>query len=985
VDISEVPSEYRRRISPDGTIADFSGRGWTELPAWLANFTKLTYLYLSGNQLTHLPDWLGTLNNLTFLNLSDNQLTHLPDTLADLTNLTTLGLSSNKLTELPTGLGNLAKLTDLALDGNKLVEIPRQLGGLTNLTDLHLSRNQLTHLPDALIDLSNIIHLSLSGNQLTRLPDWLGTLTTLGYLSLNDNQLTHLPDTLADLTNLSTLGVNGNKLTDLPSWLADFLTDEFVLWADGNPLREPLPWLLRHSNRRLAAYLRSLRDAVPLYEAKLLLVGEGNVGKSSLVAALKGAPFVEGRETTHGIEISPVLFRHPSLDLDMTLRVWDFGGQEVYRVSHQFFFSPRALYLVVWHARQGQERDEVEGWLRRIRLRVGDDAAAMIVATHCRERLADLDLPYLEHLFPGMIAGAFEIDSSTGDGIEGLRMAISERAETLPQMGQRISPRWTASREAVLARAESEPQIPYQRFVAICAEHQLADDEVDALAKLMHDLGLIIYYDADAGLKDVVVLNPEWLTRAISYVLDDNATADAGGVLDHARLKEIWQDRAGYPAQYHPYFLRLMEKFDISYRLDGDETHSLVPQLVPHQRPALPWQRGSAPPPGIRSLSLTCRLSEAAPGLIPWLTVRHHRASTGRLWRRGVFLRHPIDAYRSEALLELIRDNALALEVRAPSPDLYFNVLRDSIEDLIARRWPGLGYRLDVPCPGTAPDGTPCQGQFPLDGLLKVREAGQTNEVPCMECGQLKKISVLLTGFTVPAGPLATEIEQIHGQLTEITAGVSGLRGQAAELAGIADTIRRVYRIVSTEVTNCPRLFTLRRKKAALADRARFHQDHYQLTLWCEHPGYEHPWAKATYDLDPPKEWFVNVAPYARLVFRTLQLVVPVAAAIDLAALPSATRGDAQARLDVMQAIVDDLPADGLELTGREFADQDGGPGKLTPPEGQALRAVRQLVFASDPLRSFGDMRRVQAPSGDLLWVCPVHYPEYDPGLPKLP
>jgi hypothetical protein len=86
--------------------------------------------------------------------------------------------------------------------------------------------------------------------------------------------------------------------------------------------------------------------------------------------------------------------------------------------------------------------------------------------------------------------------------------------------------------------------------------------------------------------------------------------------------------------------------------------------------------------------------------LVPWLAARHHKASTGKYWRRGVFLRHPIDAYRSEALLSLTRDDELALEVRAPSPDLYFNVLRDSIEDLITTRWPGLTYQLFVPCPG---------------------------------------------------------------------------------------------------------------------------------------------------------------------------------------------------------------------------------------------------------------------------------------------
>ena len=43
----------------------------------------------------------------------------------------------------------------------------------------------------------------------------------------------------------------------------------------------------------------------------MVLVGEGNVGKTSLVAALKGETFVEGRPTTHGIEISPLTVRHP--------------------------------------------------------------------------------------------------------------------------------------------------------------------------------------------------------------------------------------------------------------------------------------------------------------------------------------------------------------------------------------------------------------------------------------------------------------------------------------------------------------------------------------------------------------------------------------------------------------------------------------------------------------------------------------------------
>jgi internalin A len=65
----------------------------------------------------------------------------------------------------------------------------------------------------------------------------------------------------------------------------------------------------------------------------------------------------------------------------MTVRAWDFVGQEVCRmITHQFFITPRALYMVVWNARKGQEQDLIEGWLRRVRLRVSRDARVLLVA-----------------------------------------------------------------------------------------------------------------------------------------------------------------------------------------------------------------------------------------------------------------------------------------------------------------------------------------------------------------------------------------------------------------------------------------------------------------------------------------------------------------------------------------------------------------------------------------------------------------------------
>ena len=129
-------------------------------------------------------------------------------------------------------------------------------------------------------------------------------------------------------------------------------------------------------------------------------------------------------------------------------------------------------------------------------------------------------------------------------------------------------------------------------------------------------------------------------------------------------------------------------------------------------------------------------------------------------------------------------------------------------------------------------------------------------------------------------------------------------------------------------------------------------------------------------------EQATRIAPYAALVFRTLQLIVPAAGAVTIASMPQAQQPVAQAYLQAMGTVLETLPS------AAEQPGPDSGltatSGQLTAAEGEALRALRAIIFEHDPLRAFGGLRRVQAPSGDLLWVCENHYPDYDPGLPVI-
>ena len=85
----------------------------------------------------------------------------------------------------------------------------------------------------------------------------------------------------------------------------------------------------------------------------------------------------------------------------------------------------------------------------------------------------------------------------------------------------------------------------------------------------------------------------------IGFVLEDRTTQEMDGILPDSRLREVWWDHPfegepKYDPALSPFFLRLMEKYDVSYRLP-DGTASLVAQHVPQVRPALPWLSEQTP------------------------------------------------------------------------------------------------------------------------------------------------------------------------------------------------------------------------------------------------------------------------------------------------------------------------------------------------------------------------------------------------------
>ena len=221
---------------------------------------------------------------------------------------------------------------------------------------LDLFFNNLTTLPEWLGDLTQLQNLNLSFNNLTSFPPCIKTLLHLKSLGIFDNDLRELPDWLGDLNQLEDLDLRKTLLVDLPfsmSKLEDLKRIDLSL----NVLNPELAQAYEQGIDAIKSYLRAKAAAqITLNEAKLILIGEGEVGKTCLMDALLGRPWKE-HDTTHGIEIKPIKVIDPDNKKEITLNGWDFGGQQVYRPTHQLFFSARLL-SISWSGSRAKVRSK---------------------------------------------------------------------------------------------------------------------------------------------------------------------------------------------------------------------------------------------------------------------------------------------------------------------------------------------------------------------------------------------------------------------------------------------------------------------------------------------------------------------------------------------------------------------------------------------------------------------------------------------------
>ncbi|MDQ1591741.1 MAG: internalin [Pyrinomonadaceae bacterium] len=633
----EILTLIENAAKEDWTKLDLTNNKLTSLPPEIAKLTGLIDLDLSGNKLTSLPSEITRLTGLTYLYLRNNQLTSLPPEITKLTGLTSLDVGDNKLTSLPPEITKLINLTELDLWNNELTSIAEVLE-LANLTHLSLRNNQLTSLPPKIAELTNLIYLDMGGigtNQLTSLPPEITRLTGLMHLDLSGNQLTSLPSEITRLTGLRYLDLSGNQLTSLPSEITR-LTGLRYLDLSGNQLPIPPETLTKRTDvKAIFAALAGLASGERLNEAKMLVVGDGKVGKSSVVERLLYSTFDPHKATTLGVEINDemkvVQSEVKGEGEPIKLNIWDFGGQEIQHSTHQFFLTTRSLYLLVVDARKGDQISNIEYWLKLIES-FGGDSPILIVINQIDQlkgqRALNLDRKALQDKYN--IRDFIETSCATGEGIERLNTAIAREVEM-----KHVRDIWPREWLAVKRRLKDihEDYIPVEKYLEICGEENVDDEDIRrSLLGLLHDLGVIIRFPGDTQ-----VLNPRWVTQGVYGLLTSAELVKTQGQFD---LKDVSNILAGlpdaksrYPPHTHRRLIDVMKHFELCFEFTDRPSHYLIPRHLHDTELDIPWDDTDA-------LKFHYHYVETLPdSIISRFIVRMNQYITKQYyWKNGVFL-----------------------------------------------------------------------------------------------------------------------------------------------------------------------------------------------------------------------------------------------------------------------------------------------------------------------------------------------------------
>ncbi len=763
------------------TYLDLQGERLAEIPEEVFVLTDLQWLQLSHNELRTIPERLWELPKLRAVYLIGNPIESLPDRstliIDGQTYLRCLDQVAGENLELVineqfahedagrllTALRAAGDLRHLAIRGKgekpgpASQELLASLASLDFLEGLILSDLRLDAVPEGVRRLTRLQSLTLHGLGLQALPEWIAQLHLVAFsafgnelsglpplprslesLNVSLNALERIPPVLLQLSSLQHLDVTHCRIREIPEDILSLPRLE-SLDCSGNPLESPPAEVAYKGLQAIRDYWRQRADTGVDYlcEAKLIILGEAGAGKTSLARKIENPAYQlrEREQSTEGIDVIGYRFetairvredgRERMLPRTFQVNIWDFGGQEIYHTTHQFFLTRRSVYLLVCDDRK--EDTDFSYWLHAVEM-LSDGSPLLIVQNQKQGRTRDINAGSLRARFSNL-RGVLPVNLDTNHGLDGAVHSIRRELESLPHVGVALPATWKRVREAL----EQSPRdyLPLAEYLEICQQHGFTrrEDKLQ-LSGYLHDLGICLHFQDDPLLRNTVILKPSWGTDAVYRVLDDPEVIAARGRFTRRQLDRIWSEEKYAGMQDE--LLGLMMKFQLCYALESGREW-IAPQLLSSEQPSYRWEPAGA-------LVMRYEYTFLPKGIVTRLIVALHRLIAGGtlVWKTGVVLER--DGNRAEVLEEYAQ-RRIRVRVSGPDPRGLLAIVDEQLDRLHAS-FPRLQYEKYLPCPCEECRDKAEPHGFALEKL--VRMARKSTPIQCYDSGEMIDAGLLV-------------------------------------------------------------------------------------------------------------------------------------------------------------------------------------------------------------------------------------------------
>ena len=590
--------------------------------------------------------------------------------LQGLTNLQSLDCFDTDVSDLAP-LQGLSNLRSIDCSVTRVSDLG-PLRGLTNLQYLDCSRTRVSNLAP-LQGLTNLLSLNWSGTQESDLALLLGDSLRKRDCRKAWNMEVRDLTPLQGLTNLQRLDCSACRLTAVPGgfWFRESLKKLYLYQAQlpGIPPEVLSQGPSENCLDSLRAHLRDLETGrEEVSDIKLMVLGNGRIGKTQICRRLRGETYDKNVESTHGILVTsaPLPGSHDS----ERLQIWDFGGQDIYHGTHALFLRSRAVFLLVWIKEAKARAEYSHGgilfrnqplayWLDYAKHFGGTESPALVIQTRC-ERPED------EILFPPVPDGSLaefpfkkflHYSAKNNRGRPSLDDALQQAAvwlrdhQGIAEIGSgrfRVKRRLEAMREEDAARPPSERQwriIADDHFLQLCEEAG-GISSPEHLLSYLHNAGTVFHRP---GLfDDQIILDQGWALEQIYAVFHREKCVKKlnrqKGRFTRSDLGDWLWDAAGHSVGEQKLFLSMMESCGICFALrpaqpdKGIETEYIAPDFLPEkseiaQDLALKWDAD------LPTESAEFDYSLLHPGLMRAIVskIGSDAGLNGDYWRGGVF------------------------------------------------------------------------------------------------------------------------------------------------------------------------------------------------------------------------------------------------------------------------------------------------------------------------------------------------------------